>query len=184
MNISDSAPGAAAGSLHLHSLGIHLLYETTCQGGWLSHSLAKVVTDQKLGRFASTVCQAFRPIFPPLRSTVGILLKAMLPDSRCNCPGHQVGIVASSIAHEVAEPQVISCAMRVGQGVVLGLNLLQGCNSILWQWILGVESLVHCRVEELSLQLCACKDLFGGTEHLHSALWQFLPGLVMSVHPG
>merc|ERR1719234_708900 len=114
MNISDLAPGAAAGPLHLHSLGVHLLNETPCQGSRLCHSLAKVVTDQQVGRFASTVCQAFRPVFPPLRSTVGILLKAMLPDSRCNCPGHQVGIVASAVAHKVAEPQVISRAMRVG----------------------------------------------------------------------
>jgi len=113
----DLAPGA--GPLHLHSLGIHLLDETTRQGSRLRHSLAKVVTNQQVGWFSSTMCQAFCPIFPALRSTVRILLEPMLPDCRGDCPGHQVGIVASAIAHKVAEPQVVSCPVRVRQGVVL-----------------------------------------------------------------
>ena len=99
----DLAPGAA-GPLHLHSLGVHLLDETSCQGRRLSHSLTKVVTDQQVGRFASTMSQAFLPIFPALRSAVGILLKAMLPYCRGDCPGHQVGIVASAVTNQVTKP--------------------------------------------------------------------------------
>ena len=48
----DLAPGA--GPLHLHSLGIHLLDETTRQGSRLRHSLAKVVTNQQVGWFSSS----------------------------------------------------------------------------------------------------------------------------------
>ena len=48
-----SAPGA--GPFHLPSLGVHLLDETTCQSSGLCHSLTKVVADQEVRWFASTM---------------------------------------------------------------------------------------------------------------------------------
>ena len=77
-----------------------------------------------------SVLQALPPVPPPGLPTVRVLLEAVLPDGGGDGPGHEVGVVPGSVPHQVGEPQVISSARHVGEGVELGLDLLKGAGDV------------------------------------------------------
>merc|ERR1719352_1586225 len=111
--------------LHLPLLGVQLLDEGGGQLAWL-HLPLQVVTDQEVAGLPPAMLQALLPVPSPGLPAVRVLLEAVLPDGGGNGPGHEVGVVPSPVPHQVGEPEVVGSARHVGEGVVLGLEPLQG----------------------------------------------------------
>ena len=59
-----------------------------------------------------------------------VLLEAVLPDGEGDGPGHEVGVIPGSLPRQVGELNIVNSARHVGEGVVLGLDPLQGGGDV------------------------------------------------------